>query len=152
MAIRPNSARAVLFYSQLPNGEEDKASLHGGCPVLSGDKWAANLWVWNTPRLGYSGNPKNPSFKGTTASRDVEETQNATFKKVTATFENKGEDPLLHKAKLYFGEQEWAKLGKRDGKVAVTTFKGHVWNVQVDGRIVHSWTIETEEARQDFSI
>lgn len=22
----------------------------GGCPVLHGTKWAANLWVWNRPR------------------------------------------------------------------------------------------------------
>ena len=20
---------------------------HGGCPILDGQKWAANLWVWN---------------------------------------------------------------------------------------------------------
>jgi hypothetical protein len=50
LAVRPNSARAVLFYSQLPNGQPDPASLHGGCPVLTDEpKWAANLWVWNTP-------------------------------------------------------------------------------------------------------
>jgi hypothetical protein len=45
LVIRPYSARAVLFYSQHPNGEEDTSSLHGGCPVLEGEKWAANLWV-----------------------------------------------------------------------------------------------------------
>lgn len=44
LAVRPNSARAVLFYSQHPDGSPDKASLHGGCPVLRGEKWAANLW------------------------------------------------------------------------------------------------------------
>lgn len=45
LAVRPNSARAVLFYSQLPNGSADPSSLHGGCPVLSDQpKWAANLW------------------------------------------------------------------------------------------------------------
>lgn len=43
LAVRPNSARAVLFYSQLPNGAPDPASLHGGCPVVSSTaKWAAN--------------------------------------------------------------------------------------------------------------
>jgi len=32
------------FYSQYPNGEYDKFSLHGACPVLNnGTKWAANL-------------------------------------------------------------------------------------------------------------
>lgn len=43
LAVVPNSARAVLFYSQLPNGKPDPASLHGGCPVLTSEpKWAAS--------------------------------------------------------------------------------------------------------------
>ena len=25
----------------------DRRSLHGGCDVLAGDKWAANKWVYN---------------------------------------------------------------------------------------------------------
>ena len=45
LAARPKASRAVLFYSQKPNGAEDKMSWHGGCPVLRGAKWAANLWV-----------------------------------------------------------------------------------------------------------
>eukprot|EP00547_Thalassionema_nitzschioides_P008707 CAMPEP_0194222620 /NCGR_PEP_ID=MMETSP0156-20130528/33395_1 /TAXON_ID=33649 /ORGANISM="Thalassionema nitzschioides, Strain L26-B" /LENGTH=312 /DNA_ID=CAMNT_0038953489 /DNA_START=77 /DNA_END=1012 /DNA_ORIENTATION=+ len=44
LAIRPHAGRAILFYSQHPDGREDKSSLHGGCPVLRGDKYAANLW------------------------------------------------------------------------------------------------------------
>ena len=40
LAVRPHAGRAVLFYSQHPNGEEDASSLHGGCPVLHGEKWA----------------------------------------------------------------------------------------------------------------
>ena len=48
LSVKPSSGRAVLFYSQLPNGEQDFMSMHGGCPVLKGQKWAANLWVWNT--------------------------------------------------------------------------------------------------------
>lgn len=27
---------------------------HGACPVIDGQKWAANLWVWNGPRYGMS--------------------------------------------------------------------------------------------------
>ena len=48
LSVQPKSGRAVLFYSQFPNGEQDFMSKHGGCPVLKGQKWAANLWVWNT--------------------------------------------------------------------------------------------------------
>ena len=39
LAVKPYKSRAVLFYSQLPNGEPDKMSYHGGCPVLHGTKW-----------------------------------------------------------------------------------------------------------------
>ena len=46
LSIRPHSSRAVLFYSQNPDGTPDNQSLHGGCPVIKGEKWAANLWVW----------------------------------------------------------------------------------------------------------
>jgi len=43
LAVRPHSSRAVLFYSQHPNGEEDTSSIHGGCPVLHGEKWAVSF-------------------------------------------------------------------------------------------------------------
>ena len=45
LSVKPRMARAVLFYSQHPNGEEDHASLHGGCPVLSSvnTKWAVSV-------------------------------------------------------------------------------------------------------------
>ena len=36
---------AVLFYDVTPAGDLDHKSEHGGCPVLEGVKWAANLWV-----------------------------------------------------------------------------------------------------------
>ena len=47
LAVRPTKAHAVLFYSQHPDGGLDASSKHGGCPVIKGQKWAANLWIWN---------------------------------------------------------------------------------------------------------
>jgi len=38
LAVRPHSSRAVLFYSQHPDGSVDDSSLHGGCPVIKGEK------------------------------------------------------------------------------------------------------------------
>jgi len=26
-------------------GERDRYSLHGGCPVIKGEKWIANFWI-----------------------------------------------------------------------------------------------------------
>ena len=43
MAVQPLKTQALLFYSQTPLGDLDKLSVHGGCPVLKGTKWAANL-------------------------------------------------------------------------------------------------------------
>ena len=43
LSVTPHAGRAVLFYSQHPNGEEDSSSLHGGCPVLQGEKWAVSF-------------------------------------------------------------------------------------------------------------
>ena len=48
----PIAGNAVLFYSQMPDGTLDKYSLHGGCPVLEGHKWSANVWIWNRPKPG----------------------------------------------------------------------------------------------------
>ncbi|CUI14537.1 prolyl 4-hydroxylase subunit alpha-1, putative [Bodo saltans] len=44
LLFRPKKRSAVVFYSMLPNGTFDEHSLHGGCPVTSGEKWAATLW------------------------------------------------------------------------------------------------------------
>ncbi len=52
-AIKPKRLEALLFYSQHANGMLNRRSIHAGCPVLSGTKWAANLWVWNGARQGY---------------------------------------------------------------------------------------------------
>jgi hypothetical protein len=34
LSVKPKKAEALLFYSQLPDGQPDRSSLHGGCPVL----------------------------------------------------------------------------------------------------------------------
>jgi prolyl 4-hydroxylase len=49
LRVRPERGKVVLFYNLLPNGNLDDYSLHGSCPVLEGEKWAANKWIWNQP-------------------------------------------------------------------------------------------------------
>jgi hypothetical protein len=128
--------------------------MHGGCPVLSGQKWAANLWVWNTPRLGYDGNPRKANFKDKSRkASDASAAGDAVWKKISATFVNEGADPQFEKAELFFENTFWQKMGPSDPPVLVDTFKGHVWNVRVDGKVIHSWTITTdEEEQQAFSV
>ena len=41
--VAPKTGKAVLFYSQLPDGNMDERSLHAALPVIEGTKWLANL-------------------------------------------------------------------------------------------------------------
>lgn len=43
----PELGKAVLFYSQLPDGNMDDWSQHAALPVRKGEKWLMNLWVWD---------------------------------------------------------------------------------------------------------
>jgi len=45
VAAKPKKNDAVLFYSYHPNGTHDEASMHTGCPVIKGIKWAAPVWI-----------------------------------------------------------------------------------------------------------
>lgn len=90
--------------------------------------------MWNTPRDGFPGNPRNPKF----ADDEVDESG---FVKKTAIFANTGTNPAYEKAELYYEDQFWSKLGHGDGEVSVNTYDGHVWNVKVDGKVVKTWTI-----------
>ena len=139
LAVRPHSSRAVLFYSQHPNGEVDKSSLHGACPVLSNQKYAANLWVWNTPRTGFFGAPVKKKFQkengGAVAS-------GPTNMKISGTFINSGKNESMDNAELFYIDTFWGKLGKGDPNLSVNTYQGHTWNVKVDGKTVNTWVIK----------
>lgn len=141
LAVRPHSARAVLFYSQHPNGQVDRSSLHGACPVLSNQKYAANLWVWNTPRTGFVGAPIKKKFQG----KSGKVTADTANPKVSGTFVNSGRDSRMDKAELFYEDTFWAKFGKDDPSLSVNTYEGHVWNVKVDGKIVKTWIIKAKD-------
>ena len=53
LTVKPTKGGALLFYSLDPYSISDKNSLHGGCPVLNGTKYAANVWVWSRPNGFY---------------------------------------------------------------------------------------------------
>lgn len=42
--VEPKVGKAVLFYSQLPDGNMDDWSHHAALPVKKGEKWLMNLW------------------------------------------------------------------------------------------------------------
>jgi prolyl 4-hydroxylase len=45
VTVTPKKGSAVLFYNCSPTGEVDPLSLHGGAPVLLGEKWIATKWI-----------------------------------------------------------------------------------------------------------
>ena len=180
LSIRPHSSRAVLFYSQNPDGTPDQNSMHGGCPVLSGEKWAASewhcrrnlrpctlypishlsfrvhfdvssglsdLWVWNGPRGGFAGSPKNQHVvernRAAGISQDNQQKQ--------ASFSNTQTDEAMRNAQLYFQDTFWGKMGFGDPALNVNTYKGHQWNVKVDEKTVKTFIID-ERQKQSFTI
>mmetsp|Transcript_17652 Transcript_17652/g.38511 ORF Transcript_17652/g.38511 Transcript_17652/m.38511 type:complete len:303 (+) Transcript_17652:209-1117(+) len=43
--VKPRAGDGLLFYSIHPNSTFDNHALHGGCPVVTGDKWVATKWM-----------------------------------------------------------------------------------------------------------
>lgn len=44
-SVRPRKGDALLFFNLNPDGTTDSVSLHGGCPVIKGEKWSATKWI-----------------------------------------------------------------------------------------------------------
>jgi len=130
LAVTPKKGDAILFYSQLPDGTIDKNSLHGGCPVLSGTKWAANLWVWNGPRAGYTKMLEDGSMMETYDPDPL-----------MAVFHNVD----IPGAQLYWEHNLFDSL--EVGKdVGVNTFLFHTWNIHdATGQILHKFEIPVPE-------
>ncbi|KAG2309538.1 hypothetical protein Bca4012_081427 [Brassica carinata] len=45
ISVKPTKGDAVLFWSMGLDGQSDPKSIHGGCEVLSGEKWSATKWM-----------------------------------------------------------------------------------------------------------
>ncbi|XP_030524066.1 probable prolyl 4-hydroxylase 10 [Rhodamnia argentea] len=45
LSVKPKMGDALLFWSMKPDGVLDESSLHGGCPVIKGNKWSSTKWL-----------------------------------------------------------------------------------------------------------
>lgn len=45
LSVKPKMGDALLFWSMKPDASVDPSSLHGGCPVIKGNKWSATKWM-----------------------------------------------------------------------------------------------------------
>ncbi|KAG4908734.1 hypothetical protein JHK82_057385 [Glycine max] len=48
LSVKPIKGNAVLFWSMGLDGQSDPNSVHGGCEVISGEKWSATKWMRQT--------------------------------------------------------------------------------------------------------
>ncbi len=47
LEVQPELGKAILFYDQLPDGNLDDFSQHAAKPIIEGEKWLINLWIWD---------------------------------------------------------------------------------------------------------
>jgi prolyl 4-hydroxylase len=47
LKVKPEVGKAILFYDQLPDGNYDDFSQHSAKPIIKGEKWLINLWIWD---------------------------------------------------------------------------------------------------------
>ncbi|GAA0153236.1 protein modifying enzyme [Lithospermum erythrorhizon] len=45
LSVKPQMGDALLFWSMRPDATLDPTSLHGGCPVIRGNKWSSTKWM-----------------------------------------------------------------------------------------------------------
>lgn len=45
LSFKPKMGDALLFWSMRPDATLDPSSLHGGCPVIRGNKWSSTKWL-----------------------------------------------------------------------------------------------------------
>ncbi|KAF7129033.1 hypothetical protein RHSIM_Rhsim10G0205900 [Rhododendron simsii] len=45
LSVKPKMGDALLFWSMKPDASLDSSSLHGGCPVIKGNKWSSTKWM-----------------------------------------------------------------------------------------------------------
>lgn len=116
--------------------------LHGGCPVLKGTKWAANLWVWNAPRAEFEGAPKL---------YQEDESSSVNPRQLLATFHNTGADQSYDKAELWYDEAgDFGSLGPGK-RISVNTFEGHVWNIRSGEKVLKTIIIPGDDKEQFYS-
>jgi len=47
LKVHPGKGRCAIFYDMLEDGNVDDLTLHAALPVKEGEKWLANVWIWD---------------------------------------------------------------------------------------------------------
>jgi len=128
LSVKPLRRGAVLFYHQDPmTGRLLHEATHGACPSLTGTKWGANVWIWNTNRH-FSGRRRAP-----------------TPGKVSGNFINLEAEPLELEYSMDGEEATWSgfKTVPPGSQIGAATFTGHSWRwLRADGAEVSRWRVQ----------
>ena len=139
LAVKPKKGRAILYYSQHPTGKLDPLSQHGGCPVLNGTKWAANLWVWNKKM------PFGSSRFGSTTDSSDSPDPNAVIAEVT--YRGSRSDVGIY----WEGRSQIGELLRPSGTLSLNTYVGHKFVAKnSNGRVFGEFVIE--EGKVDYVV
>lgn len=133
LAVIPRKGDAVLFYTQSTLGHLDIQALHGACPVLEGEKWGANLWIWN----GQPWNMENAA----------EEPPNRRYARFQNQFDVAGDLYWINDADELV-ELETAVRPKT--WYESNTWADHRFAFAIDDQIVSSWTITGDSEDQEY--
>jgi len=73
LAVPAIAGTGALFYSITPDGRIDPLSHHAACPLTDGEKWGANIWIWNKHRYGEirTGKPRQLKIVNSLADEDM---------------------------------------------------------------------------------
>jgi prolyl 4-hydroxylase len=143
LRVLPHAGDAILFYSQTPEGQMDPDSLHGACPVLEGEKYGANLWVWNDKRW----NENRASSKA----QERKAKQAAAVLSKTVTFTNE-QSQELHLYWLDDQKQEhFVSSMQPHATLTQYTYVGHSFVAKEGGAIVAHHTISAENELYSFA-
>jgi len=132
LSVRPKMGSAVLFYSMTPNWKLDPMSLHGGCPVIDGVKWGANIWVWNGPRYD------------TVPSTTPPPTDNYNDPNMSVRFTNTFDKTGI----LYWKQMELITLEPGHSSEH-NTYDTHTFRFEIDGVSVWSHTMNKRQEGRD---
>jgi len=135
LAVKPVHLGAALFYHQDPmTGRLLQEAEHGACPSLTGTKWGANLWIWNTARHLTNGQGAEP---------------------VLAKFWNHEASGDLDLAWSKDDGANWVHFGTASPQkyLSANTFGGHWWRFTRpgSGEEVQRFTVPNEGSAARFS-
>ena len=161
-----NSLSHAFGAVQNPDGTLDKKSKHGGCPVISGTKWAANLWIWNKVRLGYTRAPRKAGAGAYDPTAGIGRDRMAKGKakgtaQGTAAQSNAPDAPQpkvtfvnvdIPGAQLFYNEDQFYGELPPGAPLRFNSFAGHKWAVKdAWGKVVGRYTVDARP-NQEFAV